>query len=56
MGYKDENIKHRLGISLPFSGYSCPNCGEKIKVKATFVTCSKCKSVIDGDELKKFNK
>lgn len=51
MGYKDENKKHRLGINLSLPRYRCPNCKEGIETKATFVTCKKCKTVIDGGDL-----
>lgn len=51
MGYKDENKKHRLGINFSSPKYKCPVCKEGIKIKATFITCSGCKSVIEGDEL-----
>ncbi|AGO48491.1 hypothetical protein Phi18:2_gp42 [Cellulophaga phage phi18:2] len=51
MGYKDENIKHRKGVDLSKPKYKCPNCKAGISVKASFVSCSGCKKVIDGDDL-----
>jgi uncharacterized Zn finger protein (UPF0148 family) len=52
MGYKDENTKHRVGISAPQKGYTCPKCGEdKIKTKATFVVCPSCKKTVEGKDL-----
>lgn len=48
MGYKDENIKHRLGVNISKPKYICPYCKGGIGVKATFVSCSTCKKVIDG--------
>lgn len=51
MGYKDENIKHRLGVNTSKPKYKCPYCGCEIGVKASFVSCSTCKKVIDGDLL-----
>ena len=51
MGYKDENTKHRVGISMPSKGYKCPYCNENIPVKASFIICTKCKKVIDGNKL-----
>lgn len=51
MGYKNENIKHRAGISIPSKGYECPHCKGKIKTKATLVICPSCKKVVDGGDL-----
>lgn len=52
MGYKDENTKHRVGISAPQKGYTCPKCGDdKIKTKATFVICPSCKKTVEGKDL-----
>lgn len=53
MGYKDENIKHRVGFTETKKGFICPKCGgDKIKTKATFVACPSCKKVIEGKDLK----
>ena len=52
MGYKDENIKHRLGIKGQ-PKFQCPKCknGLDIDKPKFIVVCSKCKSVIEQDEI-----
>ncbi|AGO47467.1 hypothetical protein Phi13:2_gp063 [Cellulophaga phage phi13:2] len=51
MGYKDENIKHRMGFNTSKPKYKCPYCKGGIGVKASFVSCPTCKKVVDGDDL-----
>ena len=46
MGYKDENTKHRVGITIPKKGYTCPFCKGNIPVKASFVICNHCNKVV----------
>ena len=52
MGYKNENLKHALGIEQK-SKYQCPNCNNPLSInKPMFlVTCYKCKSIIEKDEI-----
>lgn len=53
LGGKDENSKHIAGISGK-SRFQCPNCGHGFKglTKAPMlISCSKCKKVIDGNNL-----
>ena len=52
MGYRDENVKHRQGVSMPTKGYICPKCkDDKIKTKASLVVCPSCKKVVEGKDL-----
>ena len=50
MGYKDENIKHRLGIKGE-PKFQCPKCknGLDINKPKFMVVCSKCKNIIEQD-------
>jgi predicted RNA-binding Zn-ribbon protein involved in translation (DUF1610 family) len=52
MGYKDENIKHRVGVLTPKKGFKCPKCGDdKIYTKASLVVCPSCKKIVEGKDL-----
>lgn len=52
MGYKDENLKHRQGISAE-PKYRCPECDNPLSLnKIPFlVICGKCKKTIKGDDI-----
>ena len=52
MGYKDENIKHRQGITET-PKYKCPHCGHALSIpkKVFMIICGKCNAKILGEEL-----
>ena len=52
MGYKNENLKHIQGIADK-PKYSCPKCNNGLSIsKPMFlVTCSKCKNLINENEI-----
>lgn len=53
MGYKDENLKHRMGVEGP-PKYTCPNCNNGLSInKIPFMLiCGKCKKAVKGEEIK----
>jgi len=52
MGYKDENIKHRQGISGE-PKYKCPHCKKGLSInKIPFMMiCSRCKKSFKGSDI-----
>ena len=53
LGKKDENSKHIQGIEGK-PKFECPNCGhgfKGIRKVPMLISCSKCKKVIDGDDV-----
>ena len=52
MGYKDENIKHRMGIEGK-PKYSCPHCKKGLSIsKVPFMLiCSMCKGIVKEDNI-----
>lgn len=52
MGYKDENIKHRQGITDK-PKYQCPECKKPLSIpKKTFmVICGSCKKTVLGENI-----
>ena len=53
LGGKDENSKHIQGIGGK-PKFECPNCGHGFKglrKPPMLISCSKCKKVIDGDDI-----
>lgn len=53
MGYRDENIRHKLGPAVAANKkFVCPKCKERcIVTKATFIICSSCKKVVEGKDV-----
>lgn len=52
MGYKDENLKHRMGIGGE-PRYKCPHCKQGLSItKIPFMLiCGKCKKAVKGEEI-----
>lgn len=51
MGYKNENLKHRLGVTQ--AKYKCPKCNKPLGIdKPKFmIICSSCNTLIREKEL-----
>ena len=52
MGYKDENLKHRMGIGGQ-PRYKCPHCKKGLNItKIPFMLiCGKCKKCVKGEQI-----
>ena len=52
MGYKDENIKHRLGINNK-PKYKCPHCNKPLSIKTIpfMMICSSCNKTFKGENV-----
>ena len=52
MGYKDENLKHRMGIEGK-PKYQCPHCkkGLSINKPPFMLICNGCKGIVKEDNI-----
>ena len=52
MGYKDENLKHRMGIEGK-PKYQCPHCkkGLSINKPPFMLICNGCKGIVKEDTI-----